>query len=69
MCLAVPMKVAKIEGNFAVVELGRVRQRANIQMLNNLKIGDYILIHAGFGIQKVDKKEAEKTRQLLMKIK
>ncbi|MFH1202452.1 MAG: HypC/HybG/HupF family hydrogenase formation chaperone [Candidatus Omnitrophota bacterium] len=65
MCLAVPMKIIKIDGDFAVVELDKVRQRANIQMVSKVSVGDFVIIHAGFAIQKVDKKEAEETRDFL----
>lgn len=61
MCLAVPMRVKRIEGNFALVEAGRVIRKVNIQMVNNVRIGDYVMIHAGFAIEKIDLKEAKKT--------
>lgn len=61
MCLAVPMKVISISREFAVVELSGVRRQINIQMLPNVKTGDYVIVHAGFAIQRVDEKEARKT--------
>ena len=64
MCLAVPMKVEKIEQGMAVVSVGSVKRRANVQLIPNLKIGDYIIVHTGFGIQKLDEKEAKKTLDL-----
>ncbi len=65
MCLGIPMKVKKIKGDFAEVESGRLTRRINIQMLSNLKIGDYVVVHAGFAIQKVDPEKAEETLKLL----
>jgi hydrogenase expression/formation protein HypC len=62
------MKILKIEGEFAKVESGRLIRSANIQMLKNLKIGDYIIMHAGFAIQKVDKKRAEETLRMVREI-
>lgn len=64
MCLAVPMKVLEIEKEMAIVSIGQVKKRVNIQLVANLKIGDYIMVHAGFGIQKLDEKEAKKTLKL-----
>jgi len=64
MCLGIPMKVLKISGDFAEVESGRLIRSANIQMLKNLKIGDYIIMHAGFAIQKVDAKKAKETLKI-----
>jgi len=64
MCLAVPMKVLEIEKEMAIVSIGQVKKRVNIQLVVNLKVGDYIIVHAGFGIQKLDEKEAKKTLKL-----
>ena len=61
MCLAIPMKIKKIEGNFAIVETARLIRRINIQMLPSVEIGDFVLVHAGFAIQKVDKRAAAQT--------
>ncbi len=65
MCLAIPMRVAKIEGNEAIVAAGGLRRKANLSFLKGVKRGDYILIHAGFAIEKVHEKEAKKTLRLL----
>ena len=65
MCLAVPMRVEKIEGSEATVELGRVRKRINLGLLDSVKVGEYVIVHAGFAIQKVDEKEAKETIEIL----
>ncbi|MBM3251839.1 MAG: HypC/HybG/HupF family hydrogenase formation chaperone [Candidatus Omnitrophica bacterium] len=64
MCLAVPMKVEEIRQDMALVSIASVKRRVNVQLIPNLKIGDYIIVHAGFGIQKLDEKEARKTLKL-----
>ncbi|MFC1594264.1 HypC/HybG/HupF family hydrogenase formation chaperone [Candidatus Omnitrophota bacterium] len=64
MCLAIPMKVRVIEGEFAIVSVGDVKRKVNVQMIPNLRIGDYIIVHAGFGIQKLDEKQAKRTLKL-----
>jgi hydrogenase expression/formation protein HypC len=69
MCLAIPMKVEKVIGEFAIVSLGNVKRKVNISFVENVKKGDYLIIHAGFAIEKLDKKEAEKTIRIIRKIK
>ncbi len=61
MCLAIPMKVIKIEGNKGVVELSGVQKEVSLNLLTNVKVGDYLIIHAGFAIEKLNEKEAKKT--------
>jgi len=65
MCLGIPMKVKKIEGDFAKVESGRLLRTANIQMLSGIKVGDYLIVHAGFAIEKLDPVKAKETLKLL----
>lgn len=65
MCLGVPMKVKKIDGEFAEVESGRLMRRINIQMMPHIKIGDYVIVHAGFAIQRVDPEKARETLRLI----
>ncbi len=64
MCLAVPVKVLKIEGLKAVVELGGLARQASLMLVPDTQVGDYVLLHAGFAIQKLDEKEAEETIRL-----
>ena len=65
MCLGIPMKIKTIQGEFAKVEAGRLTQTINIQMLNTVKVGDYVIVHAGFAIQKVDPQKAKETLKLI----
>ena len=65
MCLAIPMKVIEIKNSEGIVELGGVEREANLQLVEDVRVGDYILIHAGFAIQKLDREEAEKTLSYL----
>lgn len=60
MCLAVPAKVVKIEGDHAEVEIGGIRREASIALLlgEGIAVGDYVLIHTGYAISKVDEEEA-----------
>jgi len=70
MCLAIPGKIVEIvdeENQIAKVEVGGVRRNVNIGMLDkdDARIGDYVLIHVGFAMSKIDEKEAEETLKLL----
>jgi len=58
MCLSIPAKVEQIEGEMAVVSVGGTKYNASLQMLDDVKIGDYILLHTGFAIQKLSEEEA-----------
>lgn len=69
MCLAVPMKVLKVEGASAVAEFGGIRRDVNIEMVSGVKKGDYLIIHAGCAIEKLDKKYAEETLSFLGELK
>jgi hydrogenase expression/formation protein HypC len=64
MCLSIPAKVLSIEGNMAKVSAGGTIFNAGLHMVENVIVGDYILLHAGFAIQKISEKEAEETIRL-----
>lgn len=61
MCLAVPMKVTEINDKKALVEADGIKYSASIELLPDVRPGDYVIIHAGFAIQKLDEKEAKET--------
>jgi len=63
------MKVKKIIGEFAEVETARLTRAVNIQMLSGIKPGDYVLVHAGFAIEKVDVREAKETLRFINEIR
>lgn len=65
MCLAVPMKVVAIEDEFADVEARGVSARAGLHILDDVHVGDYVLVHAGFAIEKVDEAAAMEVHKLL----
>ena len=64
MCLAVPAKVVEIKDQLAAVELNGVRRAASLMLLPEAKLGDYVLVHAGFAMQIVDHEEAERIEAL-----
>ena len=65
MCLAVPTKVLALEGNVATVDVQGVRARVRLDALGeDVGIGDYLLVHAGFAIRRLDPRDAEETLAL-----
>ena len=66
MCLAVPGLVESVEGRTAVVDFGGVKREAVIDLMEpgTVNPGSYVLVHTGFVIQILDKKEAEETLEL-----
>ncbi len=64
MCLAIPAKVLEIHDEKAVVDFGGVKREAWITLVDNVKVGDYLIIHTGYAIQRLDKKDAEETLKL-----
>ena len=65
MCLAVPMQVKTIENEVALCEIDGVQREASLMMIDDIQIGDYVLIHAGFAIEKIDDDEAQLTLKAL----
>ena len=65
MCLSIPARIVSINGSMAEVSAGGTIFKAGIHMIENAKVGDYILLHAGFAIQKISESEAEETLKLL----
>ena len=61
MCLSIPAKVESIEDDMAVVSVGGTKYNASLQMLEDVNIGDYILLHTGFAIQKLSEEEAKES--------
>ncbi|TCO74625.1 HypC/HybG/HupF family hydrogenase formation chaperone [Marinisporobacter balticus] len=64
MCIAVPAQVIKVTENKALVNFGGVNIKVDTSLVDVLNIGDYILLHAGCAIEKLNKKEAQKTLEL-----
>jgi len=66
--LAIPAKVIEIEGNMATIEAGGISRQASLMLVPEAGIGDYVLVHAGFAIQRLDEEEALETLRLLAEI-
>ena len=68
MCLSVPGRVVEIQNNTAKVEVGGVIRDVSMDVCPDVVVGEYVLIHTGFAIQKLDEKEALETLDLLRKM-
>lgn len=64
MCLSIPAKIENIHGDEATVSVNGALYKAGIQMIKDAMEGEYVLLHAGFAIQKIDEKEARETLEL-----
>lgn len=65
MCLGVPAKIEKIDGDIAQVNIGGILKEVNIMLVPEVKVGEYVIIHAGFAIQRLDEESAQETLNLL----
>ncbi len=68
MCLGIPVKVVETDGQSAVVEVGGARREISLLLRDGVAPGDWVILHAGFAIQKMDEAEAEKTLALLREL-
>ena len=59
MCLAVPLRIKELNGTDAIVERDGVSRKVKVNFIREPKVGDYVMVHAGFAIEKVDEKQAE----------
>lgn len=68
MCLAVPLEIKEINGNEALAERDGIGRTIRIDFIKNPKIGDCVLVHAGFAIEKISKKQAEETQEAVREL-
>jgi len=65
MCLGIPGKVIEVNRNVAKVELGGLLREISLDLCPEVSVGDYVLIHTGFAIQRMDEEDAKETLDLL----
>lgn len=65
MCLAIPSKIITIEDQMAVIDVEGVRREASLLLLDDARVGDYVIVHAGFAIQTIDAAAARESIGLL----
>ncbi|WFU54751.1 HypC/HybG/HupF family hydrogenase formation chaperone [Bradyrhizobium pachyrhizi] len=69
MCLSVPAEVAELlPGDMAIVSIDGVSLEISIALIDDLAVGDYVLVHVGYALVKIDPAEAERTLELLQEL-
>ena len=68
MCLGIPARIEKIEGEMAVANINGASIQVGIQLLNDVKIGDYVLVHTGYALDKLSEEEALETLETLRQL-
>ena len=68
MCLAVPLRLVSVNGTDAVGEVGGIQREVSVMMTPDVKVGDYVIVHAGFAISTLTDEEAQETLDLFSQI-
>ncbi len=69
MCLAVPVRIIEMRSpDTAIVELDGVQQEVSLALLDEVQVGDYVIVHVGFALAKLDPEEAERTLALMQQL-
>lgn len=69
MCLSVPVKIIKLEKEQAIGSLGGAEIKVSLDLVEDVRVNDYVLVHTGFAIEKISEEEAKETMALLEKLK
>jgi hydrogenase expression/formation protein HypC len=65
MCLAIPAKIINVEDGMGTVDMAGVQKKVSLILLEDAQVGDYIIVHAGFGIHKIDEEVAMESLRIL----
>jgi hydrogenase expression/formation protein HypC len=68
MCLGIPLKIIEINGMDAIGEMNNVKNKIRVDLLPKVKLGDYVMVHAGFGIEILDEALAKETIETFMEL-
>ena len=68
MCLGIPARILETGDGAAVVELGGVRREISVMLIDDVSVGEWVIVHAGFAIEKLSEEEAEQTLALFREI-
>lgn len=68
MCLGIPAKIVRIENNMGTIDVEGTQREVSLLLQEDAKVGDYVIVHAGFAIQKIDEEEALETLRFLRQI-
>ena len=65
MCLAIPSMIVKIEDEMATIDVDGVKRKASLLLVEDAQVGDYVIVHAGFAIRKIDEDAAQESLRYL----
>lgn len=68
MCLAIPAKITKIDNSMGTIDMEGTQREVSLLLLEDAKIGDYVIVHAGFAIHKIDEAEARESLKVLREL-
>lgn len=68
MCLAIPAQVVEIDGDNGIVDMGGVRKEISLSLIDEVTVGDYVIVHVGYALNKLDPEEAERTLALFAEL-
>lgn len=68
MCLAIPAQVVEIDGDNGIVDMGGVRKEISLSLIDEVAVGDYVIVHVGYALNKLDPEEAERTLALFAEL-
>ena len=68
MCLGVVGRIDEIDGDMAMAEIMGVRRKISIVLVPEIKVNDYVMIHAGFAINQMDEKDARETEEMILEV-
>jgi hydrogenase expression/formation protein HypC len=65
MCVAIPAKIVEIENNIGIIDVEGVKKKASLILLEDPEIGDYVIVHSGFAMRKLDEYQAMQALDIL----
>ena len=65
MCLGIPMQIVEVDGDVGIVEAGGIKRKVGLMLIDEAKVGDWVIVHAGFAIEKIKPEDAIETLKLI----
>lgn len=70
MCIAWPMRIVELlDGSYATAEIDGINRRVSLRLLDNVSVGDHVLVHAGFAIEKIEREKALEQLKIMEELK
>jgi hydrogenase expression/formation protein HypC len=68
MCLGIPLKIIELDGKLALAEMNGIKKKVRVDLLPDIRLGDYVMVHAGFALEKMEKQQAEETMEAILEL-